>query len=250
MNKSKNKKSQDEQEWFYNPNKVKWLLITGLILVMVMPFLLTRTVIFDWLNFSTTGQIGDTIGGITSPIIGLLGAWFVYLSFRAQTKANEIQFNALRDQIDNNQSEKDLHLIFKFYDELKLDIRKAKLEIMGREKNYYDVLVDKFKKGTIFSFSGEPKLFEVFNALNFVNQQFDHLIKILYKAQVSDFDKDILGKKIIRLYHHNFGNDYSEILLSKGSEDSLLRFKKSIDRTNISLNGLEDYLKHHIDIEE
>lgn len=41
-------------------------------------------------DFSESGQIGDTIGGITAPIIGLVSAILVYLSFSAQIDANQI----------------------------------------------------------------------------------------------------------------------------------------------------------------
>ena len=41
-------------------------------------------------DFRTNGQIGDTIGGITAPVVGLISAILVYLSFTAQVRANRI----------------------------------------------------------------------------------------------------------------------------------------------------------------
>lgn len=47
------------------------------------------TINMNWKHgFRNTGQIGDTIGGITAPFVGLLSAYLVYISFKAQIAAN------------------------------------------------------------------------------------------------------------------------------------------------------------------
>lgn len=61
-----------------------------------------------WINHMATyengnkyeglGEIGDTIGGLTAPIIGLISALLVYVSFREQRIANEIQIKALEEE--------------------------------------------------------------------------------------------------------------------------------------------------------
>ena len=69
--------------------KVEWFLVLGIMLVAISPYIFTRehlTFQFDEL----TGPIGDTIGGITAPIVGLIGAILVYYALREQVKANEI----------------------------------------------------------------------------------------------------------------------------------------------------------------
>lgn len=63
-----------------------FILLVGLILLL--PAALTLKM--GWLDFSDTGQIGDTIGGIMGPFAGILGAWLVYLSFQQQIEANRI----------------------------------------------------------------------------------------------------------------------------------------------------------------
>ncbi len=73
-------------------------LIIGICLIFLSLYLFTRPAICDVWDFSNTGQIGDTIGGITAPIINLLGAFLVYLSFEAQVRANKIQSKALEDE--------------------------------------------------------------------------------------------------------------------------------------------------------
>ena len=64
------------------------------IFTLFMPFLLTRKS-FGLFDFTKTGSIGDTIGGITAPIIGIFGALLVYRSLMAQVRANRkiMEFN-------------------------------------------------------------------------------------------------------------------------------------------------------------
>ena len=57
------------------------ILATGLI--VGLPILLTQTpfVLFD---FSKTGHVGDTIGGIASPVIGIVSILLIYLTYNSQ----------------------------------------------------------------------------------------------------------------------------------------------------------------------
>lgn len=75
-----------------------WVLISGVILLIITPYLLTKNYIWSGLDFTKTGNIGSTIGGITAPFMSLIGSILVYLSFRMQSKMNAIQFEALEKQ--------------------------------------------------------------------------------------------------------------------------------------------------------
>jgi hypothetical protein len=79
--------------------KSRYTLFGGILLfIIAAPYIFTRPAFFSSWDLSNTGQIGDTIGGITAPIISLLGAILVYYSFQAQIKANKIQSDALEDE--------------------------------------------------------------------------------------------------------------------------------------------------------
>lgn len=71
-------------------------LIVGVFLIIIAPFLFTRN--FGLLNFGSPGKIGDTIGGITAPISGLIGSILVYLALRAQIDANSLIQTQFEDQ--------------------------------------------------------------------------------------------------------------------------------------------------------
>ncbi|MBS1633852.1 MAG: hypothetical protein JST10_14915 [Bacteroidetes bacterium] len=74
-----------------------WFATLGIAIIALMPYLFTRNALYESLNFTNTGNIGDTIGGITAPFLSLLGAILVYLSFQEQVKANAI-VNRTRDE--------------------------------------------------------------------------------------------------------------------------------------------------------
>jgi hypothetical protein len=64
-----------------------------IIIVIVVPNLFARLSIYPFIKSDGDGlapnEIGDAIGGMTAPIIGLFSAFLVYVAFRAQIKANE-----------------------------------------------------------------------------------------------------------------------------------------------------------------
>lgn len=69
------------------------LLISGILLILASPWIFVQLH-----EFEHTGDIGDTIGGITSPFVGLLGAVLVYLALREQIRANELTTNQFNKQ--------------------------------------------------------------------------------------------------------------------------------------------------------
>ena len=73
---------------FFN-KRIGILLLIGIILTISSPWIFTRSIGF--INFDNSGNIGSTIGGITAPITGLLGAFLIYYALIAQRQANKIQ---------------------------------------------------------------------------------------------------------------------------------------------------------------
>lgn len=75
-----------------------FLFLVAFLATISAPYILTQFSLWPYLDFSETGSIGDTIGGITAPIINLFAAFLVYLAFREQVKANDIQVEALDEE--------------------------------------------------------------------------------------------------------------------------------------------------------
>lgn len=90
------------------------------VFIFSLPALLTQIKV-GIVDFSDSGPVGDTIGGITTPFISLLGSILVYLAFKEQIKANK----KIEDQFQEQ-------LLFRLMENLELKI--VNYSIVG-EKN-------------------------------------------------------------------------------------------------------------------
>jgi hypothetical protein len=88
------------------------VLVAGIGCVLLAPFLLTRN---GYISFSETGQIGDTIGGITAPICSLVGSILVFLALRGQIVANKITQKQIRDQKLEEHMKKEVSYVSDLY---------------------------------------------------------------------------------------------------------------------------------------
>lgn len=61
-----------------------WFIVIAL-LICWLPWLLAK---HTWIDFSSTGEIGDTIGGIMGPFIAIAAAGLTFIAFWVQYKAN------------------------------------------------------------------------------------------------------------------------------------------------------------------
>lgn len=71
--------------------KIPILLSIIVIITIIAPTLLTRPAYCELFDFTKTGGIGDTIGGITAPILGFVSIFLLYKTFREQQKFNRSQ---------------------------------------------------------------------------------------------------------------------------------------------------------------
>ena len=78
------------------------LLIIGILGILLGPWIFTHPHLpgCESLDFSRTGNIGDTIGGITAPIVGLVSVFLLWWTLKAQ-----LEFNARQDEINREQKE-------------------------------------------------------------------------------------------------------------------------------------------------
>ncbi|WP_321316808.1 hypothetical protein [Labilibaculum sp.] len=112
---SKIKEDFDANEKKYE-RKANYALGFGVATLILAPSLISQLSIgFD---FTETGQIGDTIGGITTPVLTLIGALLVYYSFKQQMAANKIQISALMEE---KQSKNDMQIV-EFCDRIQKEV--------------------------------------------------------------------------------------------------------------------------------
>lgn len=96
---SKDDKKSDFDPEIDNKDTIAIYFINGIlgvaiigILVFIFIFVLTFPSLNTAFDYTATGQIGDTIGGISAPFIGITGIVLTFLAFYIQYKANQIQF--------------------------------------------------------------------------------------------------------------------------------------------------------------
>ncbi|MFN9109215.1 MAG: hypothetical protein ACK5XN_03955 [Bacteroidota bacterium] len=77
------------------------LLAIGLLLVFLLPWFIAESHCC-WNNLKSSSEIGDAIGGITSPVIGSISAVLLYLAFREQRDANR----KVQIQINNDETQR------------------------------------------------------------------------------------------------------------------------------------------------
>jgi len=80
-----------------------------LILIAVSPILFSQ--FSTYFSFENTGEIGDTIGGVTAPFVNLLAAYLVYKSFTAQIRANQQQRDDHKAQMEQLSKEHNFNYI-------------------------------------------------------------------------------------------------------------------------------------------
>lgn len=91
MSKDTKKSGRDRDSLI--PSYFYWILSAIVLLILAMPVILTQSYLFGWeiFDLSDKGGIGDTIGGITAPFIGLLSAGLLVWTLFEQIKINKEQ---------------------------------------------------------------------------------------------------------------------------------------------------------------
>ena len=121
-----------------------WFLMVAF-LICCLPWLLAKHSLID---FSETGQIGDTIGGIMGPFIAIAAAGLTFIAFWVQYKANIYQ----RDDIALERFESNLfemiHIQQEITNSLVLEYKDSDHEIIKRGREvfpfFYEELKDRY----------------------------------------------------------------------------------------------------------
>gem|GEM_PF-1665091 len=125
----------------------KWILGISIFVIVfsfLSPIIFTSSSSYEIFDFTNTGQIGDTIGGILNPFIALAGVLLTFLAFYMQIKANQIQISQFNKGLSK---EKEIRLLTEkkdYYNKLnllKVDLASIKSDIQSKSekiKIYYE----------------------------------------------------------------------------------------------------------------
>lgn len=84
----------------------------GVLVALMFVFVFTLKADGLFVSYDSTGQIGDTIGGISSPFIGVSAAVLTFLAFYMQLKANAMHSRQFAEQSRSSEKEKHEDNIF------------------------------------------------------------------------------------------------------------------------------------------
>lgn len=93
-------------------NYSKQLLIWGTLLMVVAPFVFM--IVYN-IRLSDSAEIGETIGGITSPIVGLLGSILLYFALSAQIDSNKLIANQIEEDKRKERKQKEEEQVSQLY---------------------------------------------------------------------------------------------------------------------------------------
>jgi len=94
-----------------------FLIILSIVFVIasfILPYTLTQ---FSFIDFTSTGQIGDTIGGIMNPFISIASFLMMFLVFYMQYNANKLQRQLVNEQMQNEKFENQFFEMLKIHKE-------------------------------------------------------------------------------------------------------------------------------------
>lgn len=195
------------------------ILVIGIILIFVSLFLFTKPAIWSIWDFSNTGEIGDTIGGITAPIINLIGAFLVYVSFKAQVSANKIQTDALSDEKERNKNNNLFEKHLSLFDNIQSRLNGLEFVVEIREKNNPD--------GSITT-----PIFITYKGINALNE---------YVLRIED-----IGRKY-DLYYNQSYNTYGMYISFQFMLSAILDLLCRIENNVTNIHDIE-YLQNTIKI--
>lgn len=94
------------------------LIIAGLLICFsfIAPILFVQESSLNY-DFTHTGEIGDTIGGLMSPFIALAAVFVTFLAFYIQFQANQLQRTLFRQELDSNKFENQFYEMLRLHKE-------------------------------------------------------------------------------------------------------------------------------------
>lgn len=166
------------------------LLILGLIILLVPPIFVMPSFL-DFFDFSDKGEIGDTIGGLTSPFINAIGAILVFIAFKEQVKANDLikeqqYFQHIQEQI--NRLEDDFLDLPTVIDRINYDLMSSQQLLNNFENNqqkYYSIDGASLNKA-IYSTTLFIQTADLIDKMEYNKEFMQKKLKTLYKIIYQD----------------------------------------------------------------
>jgi hypothetical protein len=197
---------------------IKLILLLCLIVFvfsLFTPFIFTRSSFFESLDFTETGPIGDTIGGILNPFLAIIGMLLTFLAFYIQYSANKAQLKQF-----NKTQEKQNELL--------------------KEQQYFRIVENLNQKIFSFSTSGNSS----YEAINEIIKEY----KNREKSQCFELGRYILTKKTHLLNETDFSKLERKLIELNFNEFAVKNLKKDI--FNLDENERWEFMKRFVKVYE
>lgn len=245
---TKNKNDKIEKEIELLDKKVRIILLLGAPVLILIPILTTQ---FDWFfDFSGTGSIGDTIGGLTAPVIGVVSALLIYYSFRAQINANRIIQQQINDQRDEEKEKKEFNYQMEIYKHLKESIEQYSIEDKLYEppkKLNGPYAIHKFiKLQKNDALNGKDKKNTDYLYIYGIIDLFEMILRSLSKSILFEYDIKLMLNLIRFQFRQQIWNflsaDISDCLNSKDYQNTTIEeLYRKIQNINDELNEMIEF---------
>lgn len=200
----------------------KIILIVGVLLVIILPYILTRN--FGFISFDKTGQIGDTIGGITAPIVNLVGAILVYFAFLVQLDANQLIFQQIKDEKDVSKLNQNRNYVFEIFKLLKEELYSfsiLKEKRIGRGERYVMVeykglkAIEEMLLELMEEHDDDKNSRKSIKLKEFENiiELFKKSLTILHETKLNDIDKKYFLESIEYMYSSKIKSSLDELII-------------------------------------
>jgi len=183
--------------------KVRHLVIILGLIILVIPPLLKLPAVCEFFDFSSAGQIGDTIGGITVSFINAIGAILVFLAFKEQIKANNLikeqqLFQHIQEQI--HRLEDNFIDLSKVNDSIYFDISESSKVLnnydnKGVQKSYFirkSALNKALYSTTVFELTTDI-INKMESNKDFLFKKLKMVYSIIYQDKYQNLDKYLKG---------------------------------------------------------
>ena len=168
--------------WIYTA-----LYVLACVSISGLPALLTSRSLID---FTETGQIGDTIGGIMGPVVAMIAAYLTFIAFWVQKQANEVQ----RQDIKVERFNSNFYNLLAIHEQITDSLECRTNTIVGTDENTemikgrsvfqytYAIRPERFAQGVLYGIKGRMHLWGMDGFMKSkLPSNFDHYFRNMYR---------------------------------------------------------------------
>ena len=137
-----NNKTFDKGFW----KSFGWFFIVAVI-ICCLPWLLAK---HSWIDFTSTGPIGDTIGGIMGPFVALAAAGLTFIAFWVQYKANIQQRHDIAIERFESSLFEMIHIQQEITNNLEIGVETGQVVVMKHGRDVFKSVYQEIKAGYTF----------------------------------------------------------------------------------------------------